>query len=1629
MATMPTVPGVPPMSLRALRFALFLSVLLLAACHRAPESETVATTEPASGGAFAVRAVTGESAGSQPALSIRFSEPLAQAQDFSQFLSVSNAEGASVDGAWVLGEDASLLRFPHVEAQQKFTVKIAPGIVSADGDTLSEGLSETVESVDLPPAVGFASQGSVLPSTGTDGLPIRSVNLDEVDVEFYRVRDDAFLRFLNRFQGSAQRNYWELGSIRQIAEPVYLNRFAINAAPNERKVSHLPVHQIEELSRPGLYFALMRRTGELDGNYETTYFVRTDLGVHLRAYRDRVLVATRSLASGEALGGVDLSIVDQDGSPLLNATADGEGLATLEWKFDSSKLLIARRGDNLALLPLNQAALDLSEFPITGSTADAVTVFQWSGRDLYRPGETIGVSALLRDFDGKPLKGEQPLYATLRQPDGRAYATAQLKPAALGYYRYERKLPEDLPTGRWGLELATAPDGKAPAHRFALRVEEFLPERLKLVLDSSAERLSPGQALPLAIEGSYLYGAAAAGNRFTATLSYAVDSAPLEALPGYVFGDPTQAPSKEPVDALDLSLDAEGRLSTEVPLEPGEVKGPVAVSLIGSLYESGGRPVSRVLKRSIWPADVLVGIRPQFANGEIDANADASFEILRVDANGTPQPSALKLRLIREERNYTWTYSEGLGWKVDYTSRFFTAEERDLSLAGDAPGRASFQVEWGNYRLDVEDPATGLVARYPFVAGWSWDDQNRGLDARPDKVKLALDASGYRAGDTLELTVTPPHAGEGLLLVESDRLLQQQSFEAKAGTKLRLEVDESWERHDVYITALVFRPGTAKDLTTPSRAVGIVHVPIDRKERQIEVAISAPDSMRPQTKLPVTISAPALQGQKAYVAVSAVDLGIINITAFPIPDALASFFGQRRYAIDAYDIYGRVIEALQGERARLRFGGDAALPGLAQARRPTAKVLTVDLYRGPLELDAAGKAELSFDVPDFNGALRVSALVYTADRYGSASTETRVRAPLVAEVSTPRVMAPGDRAQLSLDLQNLSGQNQRIKLAFRADSPIAIGEAEREIELADAARSSLRFPLTALNDQGVGRFELQLSGQGIELKRQFEITVRSPYPAVRERAVTRRQGADSLALGAAPDGWLPASVRRRVSASTRAPLSVNAWVNDLYQYPYGCIEQTTSKAWPYVWLDPAQSEALGLAQVDAATRAANLAFAVDRVASMQLDNGHFAYWPGDGYSDPLLTPYVVEFLQEAREAGAPVSASVLDKALNRIKEDLLAGGEVAWDRVWGEPASHVRLSFNAHAGMVLARINQAPLGSLRNLYDQQRDDARGPLALMRLAVALKLSGDTTRAEAAAALALGDKWERAEGFWGDYYTSLGDRAMSLALAIEHQLLGATQQDKIMEVAEAASAARWISTHDQLALVRLARAAAKGSSGSLQGALVVGGIEEDFSTGGWFSRDLVIEDLRAGASLRVDNSTPYYLVIDSVGVPLRAPAAESSGLRIERRWFRHNGEAYAGDTLAEGEGLVVHLRLQSEERLLDTLVIDALPGGLEIENLNLIDAKQLAEMVIDGTNLDDWRSYGTQVRHQEYREDRYVAALSLEAGSTVDLYYLVRAVSPGEYEVPPPFAEDMYRPQYRAVGARNVERLRVVAPGAR
>ncbi|HJT97302.1 MAG TPA: alpha-2-macroglobulin family protein, partial [Rhodanobacteraceae bacterium] len=653
------------------------------------------------------------------------------------------------------------------------------------------------------------------------------------------------------------------------------------------------------------------------------------------------------------------------------------------------------------------------------------------------------------------------------------------------------------------------------------------------------------------------------------------------------------------------------------------------------------------------------------------------------------------------------------------------------------------------------------------------------------------------------------------------------------------------------------------------------------------------------------------------------DVGILNITRFARPDANAWFFAQRALGVDAYDLYGRVIESYDGGTAKLRYGGDMALAALPQARRPTAKVLTVDLFSGAVQLDAKGEAKVALRMPDFNGTVRVTALAFGEDRYGGADAETIVRAPLVAEISTPRVMAPGDAAELTLDLQNFSGSEREFDVKVTADKPLAVAQGARKVKLADNAKTTLNFPLTAQEGYGVGRIGVVARSGEIRIDRRFELAVRAAWPAVLRSSPRALDTLDPIAIGSdAIDGLLADSVNARLTVSSLPPLPFATALKDLLKYPYGCVEQTTSKGFGSLLLDERTAANLHVDGLPPDQRKARVEGAIGRIASMQIPSGHFSMWGGDSYVNEILTPYVVEFLEDARDEGFNVPDDVLQKALKRLNDDLLSGGHPFYGY---EHSDALRFADEAYSGYVLARVNRAPLGTLRALWDNERSKSLTALPLVHLGIALKLMGDEPRAGKAIAEAFAKKVER-PWYLGDYGSDLRDTALMIALTHRYGLAKPEYDKRVFEIAGTLTTQkrqsddaqkrfgwRWsyLSTQEQIAIARLGRTLVKDGDTVVSGTLSIGGTSSAISPDRIWSREFTGAQVRSGVRFKPEGDLPLYATTDIAGVPKTAPAADDHYVAIERRFYTLDGKPWEPAPLKEGDSLIVGIKLEARE----------------------------------------------------------------------------------------------------------------------
>ena len=308
-----------------------------------------------------------------------------------------------------------------------------------------------------------------------------------------------------------------------------------------------------------------------------------------------------------------------------------------------------------------------------------------------------------------------------------------------------------------------------------------------------------------------------------------------------------------------------------------------------------------------------------------------------------------------------------------------------------------------------------------FDVGW----YSEGSADTPDLLETSIDKPDYQSGDTMVVSVNARTAGKLTVNVLGDRLLTTQTLDIKEGTaQVRIPVGKDWGT-GAYVLATLRRPLDAAALRMPGRAIGLKWFGIDKTD-----ARRSPSTCRRRRwcarartlKIPVRLGG-LNPGEDAKVVVAAVDVGILNLTNYKPPAPDDYYLGQRRLTAEIRDLYGQLIDGMQGTRGQIKSGGDAGAAEL-QGSPPTQKPLA--LYSGIVTVGADGTAEISFDIPEFAGTARVMAVAWTATKLGRATTDVTVRDPVVLTATLPRFLLTGDHGTMSFDIDNVEGRGGRL---------------------------------------------------------------------------------------------------------------------------------------------------------------------------------------------------------------------------------------------------------------------------------------------------------------------------------------------------------------------------------------------------------------------------------------------------------------------------------------------------------------------------------------------------------------------------------------------------------------------------
>ncbi len=445
------------------------------------------------------------------------------------------------------------------------------------------------------------------------------------------------------------------------------------------------------------------------------------------------------------------------------------------------------------------------------------------------------------------------------------------------------------------------------------------------------------------MDGHFLYGAPASGLQLEGDMLVA----PAEARPGYAgyqFGvddEETASNERTPIENLPES-DDKGVASFPVSLAKAPTSTrPQEAQIFIRMAEAGGRAVERKLVLPVAPVSAMIGVKPLFGDKNVAEGDKANFDVVFVSPDGKPLArDGLRYELLKMESHYQW-YRQNSSWDFEPVKTTTRVADGDLSIIADKPARVTLSPQPGRYRLDVRsNEADGPLTSVQFDVGWYSD----GSADTPDLLETSIDQPGYQSGDTMTVSVNARTAGKLTINVLGDRLLTTQTTDVKEGTsQVKIPIGKDWGT-GAYVVATLRRPLDAAALRMPGRAIGLKWFGIDKKTRTLQVELSPPALVRPNTTLKLPVKLGGLSpGEDAKVVVAAVDVGILNLTNYKPPAPDDYYLGQRRMTSEIRDIYGQLIDGMQGTRGQLKTGGDSAGAEL-QGSPPTQKPLA--LYSG-----------------------------------------------------------------------------------------------------------------------------------------------------------------------------------------------------------------------------------------------------------------------------------------------------------------------------------------------------------------------------------------------------------------------------------------------------------------------------------------------------------------------------------------------------------------------------------------------------------------------------------------------------------------------------------------------------------
>lgn len=1523
--------------------------------------------------------------------------------------------------------------------------------MSGDTGVLMQDYAKVVQFSRQNKKISFTGQGKYLSPNLPMLVRLSSKGVDEVKIKAWKVYENNIPTLVTLNSDNSDGEYQTT-----LSKPVAESRAKIGSTGKiEERV--IDLQQMLGM-KPGAYFLQAETIIGKDEYYPVVtnqLVVISDLGLAYKLNGKEITAWVNSISQAKPVSDAIINVYNQANQVVAQGKTDSNGFFNAVIQDDSGGpaqyVLTAAKGDDVNYIGRTNDLLEESGMADGGRNylGNGYEAMCFTPRGIYKPGETVNVKAIVRDGKMLPPAKVFPVLWSIQGPNGRTLGRGTANMSAQGGLDFEQELPFSARTGNYQVSVFLPGAENTPLGVCRFMVEDFVPPRLDIKIKFSQEQYIGADKISAAVDVKYLFGSVGSGLNYEAGIR--LDRADFSHPKWKDYSFINDSLTFDPIVESEFrsgKLDASGKTSIEYqPKLDGEMPQALRFTLGFKAMEDGGRWNGKSMSVPVYPKPVLLGI---FAP-EAQANKSLKIMLAAVTPDGAEAKTSLLKGGLYRVNDYYYRMRNNGGYTRDGNAQeLLPVSEVDVTLKN---GQGSAEVKFGGsgqYLLKFTDPATGaVVAKRIWAYGGSGGEQ--GDNTPLNKVSMTFDKPSYKIGDTARVKISAPFGGRLVLAIDNNTDVFRTSKDMSGPeTEVSFTVTDDF-KPGAFCIAWVARPVEAGQEWSPHRAVGLARVNLDYADAKLNIGFELPERLTPSSKQPIKIKLTDANGApvKGEISLALMDEGVLSLTRYKTPSPFDFFTADRRLRSSLYDIYNLLMPLESSSIPLLKPGGDGGSDdsGLFSPFKRKQEVLSI--FVAKLDSNDKGEIDTVLDIPEYSGAGRLMIVGYAGNKFGNASKTLFISRDVTAEATLPLALAPGDTFEIPVRvfisplaagqapnasagaLGNAAGGKAgnakdkiKVRLTLSTEGPLQISGADsQEIVLSPSQADGLLFkavakPKDSADEQvGVGKVIIKTTpANGESFSQTVEVVVRPPFPrVVRSESGVLKSNNTELKLNAA--GLLSGTEEPSISIAGNPGVDIMRAVRFLSSYPYGCLEQTVSTAWPFLVVpDMLASLNPGLDMADQGKR--GIESALVRLGTMQNPDGSFNYWPGSpgGYNGVYYwgSIYAAHFLTEVSLKGEVT-----------VPEDMKAAA-LGWlrDFLSYRPGDNLAYYFSskAYACYVLALNGDYPLGWMQylrgnedKLYESGRIFLAGAYA-MHAGNAGPLRELNTKAAV----------QPDGGRLSTLESAVRTDALKLIMwnAVEP---GSNEAAELaLTLAKTGRENRWYTTQENaMALFALGTYVYKTSSGKpfklilsmpdglelLQAtekqAAFVGPVQLGQGKGS-------VPDQPFKVQMSGDGTAYYSWTVS--GVPLEVPKPSSNDLVLTRSWIMPGPDGKAGKevplntvqdmenalSLAQGDKVMVKLTVTPKpgSNLSDLVILDLLPGGFEIENAKLLDDQ------IDKSSV----SRGTP--RVEQREDRLVIIDPWVSGKKT-YTYAIRAVTCGDFVIPPTSADLMYAPRTKAI----------------